>query len=139
MLSQEGSWGEGQASKPTLPGKLGADLADPPLAFGQRLRAGVNGIVAQHEIVRMRHRRAQHELGVRFGHELDGGLAWREDRQLAPSDPVRRSDNAVADGNPEHLVPGWRCVTPALADGEAAEPGDLILALRAGERAEARA
>ena len=67
----------------------------------------------------MRHRRAQHELGVRLGHELDGALARREDRQLAPPDAVRRSDSAVADGYPEHFVPCWRYVTPALAGGEA--------------------
>jgi hypothetical protein len=66
---------------PTLPGKLGAGLLNAPLAFGQRICVGMNGIVAQHEIVRMRHRRAQHELRVRLGYELDGGLAWREDRR----------------------------------------------------------
>src|SRR5580704_10416415 len=67
----------------------------------------------------MRHRRAQHELGVRLGHELDGALARREDGQFAPPDAVRRSDSAVADGYPEHFVPCWRYVTPALAGREA--------------------
>src|SRR5690242_9857004 len=119
MLSQEGSCGEVQTSKPALPDKLSADLANPALAFGQRILVGVNGIVSQHEIVRMRHRRAQHELRVCRGQEFDGGLAWREDRQLAVPDPVRRVDHALADGNPEHVMALRRYVPPALARNEA--------------------
>ena len=58
----------------------------------ERLGAGVDGVVAQREIVAMRNRRAQHELGLRLGREIDGALAGREDRQLAVADPLRRLD-----------------------------------------------
>ena len=79
MLSQEGSCGEGQASKPTLPGELGAELANVPLALGERGLAGVDGIAAGDQVMGMRRRGAEHELGLGLGDELHGPVTRRED------------------------------------------------------------
>jgi hypothetical protein len=60
-----------------------ADAADLVLSFAQRFDAGMHRVAAEHKIVRMLGRRAQHEARLALRDELDGLLGGPEDGDLA--------------------------------------------------------
>ena len=53
------------------------------LADAQGFGRGVDGVMAEHEIMRVRHGRADHEFGVGASLELDGIVTGLEDDDLA--------------------------------------------------------
>src|SRR5882672_9314640 len=92
-----------------------ADLRDFCLAPLERLLARVNGVHAEHELVRMLHRGAQDEAGVVERFEFEGTVRLFEHRQLALVHDLRRRQLSPMHGDPGHRVRVRRIVAPLLA------------------------
>lgn len=65
---------------------LPADAGDLPLAFRQGHFAGVDRVIAHHQIVRMRHCGTQHEANIGQCDDGDGRIGSNEDRKLSSAD-----------------------------------------------------
>src|SRR3954451_21717959 len=63
--------------------EAGADAANLLLCLAQGLRARVNGVVAERELVAMERRATEHEHRIHFREKIDPLLGRLEDRQLA--------------------------------------------------------
>ena len=77
-----------------------SDAADFGFSAGQRFVAGVDGVTAKAELVRVLRCRSQHETGVSLGDEVNRRLCLLENRELSLRDERRRSQRAVHQRDP---------------------------------------
>jgi hypothetical protein len=92
-----------------------SDRCDASLALAECIGAGVNGVVAKDEVVIVRNGRADDELRVGSGRELDGTVRGLEGGEIALAEVVGHRNGAFPHGGPEDGVCGRRLVAPALA------------------------
>src|SRR5712664_2835762 len=92
-----------------------ADFRDLRFAPRERIPARMNGLVAEHELVRMLDRRAQDEARAFKGFKFEGPARRFEHGQLAPVHDLRRSEPSPVHGDPGDGVIFRRLVAPSLA------------------------
>src|ERR1700761_1093927 len=76
-------------SEPAFGAQGESEFTDSGFALFQRLVGGVDGVVAQPQVVRMLGGRAEHEVGVLVGDEVDGLGAFFEGHHVAGFDGLR--------------------------------------------------
>src|SRR5471032_2016472 len=85
-------------SSPVLGAKCASEFADSSLALFQGFVGGVDGVVAQLQVMRMLGCGAEHEIGVFVRNEVDGLRALFEGHKLACLDGLGDEKPAGADG-----------------------------------------
>src|SRR5437016_12011129 len=100
--------------KTTLRAEALADFRDFSFAPVERELDGMNGVIAEHELVRMLDGRAQDKARVFARFEVESAVRLFEHRQLALVHDLRRCQLSPMHGDPGDGVPVRRIVAPFL-------------------------